>query len=551
VQGETARGGSAPVPERSRILDRLTDALARAEQATAVLLVDLDDFRTVNVARGHYVGDRLLVAVGARLHAAVSGRDVVLRSGDDEFVVICEDTGEHSAHALACFLRNTLAEPFQVDDAAVRVTASIGVASAPAAAAVSAMDLLRHADAALYAGKSGGRGRVHVYEPALGEDEADRYALSAELPAALADGALHVEYQPIVDLRTGAVVGLEALARWTHAERGPVPPSSFVAVAELTGVAPALDRWVIRQALQDMSRLRAAGAVPADAYLAVNLSAANLTDNYLFDHLLTWTQRSGLPADLLVLEITETAIMQDPRLAARLLRRLREQGFRVAMDDFGTGYSSLAQLRDLPITALKVDRSFVADIAVQRNALAIVAWIVDLAKAVGVAVVAEGVETEEQAAILRRVGCATAQGWLWGPAAPVTTLLGGDEWTSPMPTGRGLAVRTMPTGRGARGLPDPHGVERLLGLHRDGASIDAIATALDAEGFRTPAGRRWHPSSVARVVSQRIRRSAGGPDDYTDTRRFTWPVIKPGSPAARFATTLGPDVRPPDGVDAG
>jgi EAL domain-containing protein (putative c-di-GMP-specific phosphodiesterase class I) len=290
------------------------------------------------------------------------------------------------------------------------------------------MDLLRHADSAVHTGKSTGRGRVHVFEQALDEDVADRYALAADLPAALAGEALHLEYQPIVELGTGAVVGMEALARWTHPQRGPVPPSDFVRAAELTGVAADLDRWVIQRALRDMARLRQAGAVPTDAYVAVNLSAANLTDRVILDHLPRWTEQSGLPAAQLALEITETAIMQDTELAARQLGRLRQQGFRIAMDDFGTGYSSLAYLRDLPISALKIDRSFVADIADQPDARAIVAWIVDLARAVGVAVVAEGVETAEQAALLRRLGCVTAQGWLWGPAVPVTALLEGREW---------------------------------------------------------------------------------------------------------------------------
>ena len=549
MRGGSATDDSTPLPERTLILDQLTDALTRAEVSTAVLLVDLDDFRRINASRGHGVGDRLLAAVGARLAAVVSGHETVARCGDDEFVVICENTSENSAHALACLVRNTLAEPFRIDGAAVTVTASVGVAASPMDAAVSAMDLLRHADTALRAGKNAGRGRVHVYDETLGEDEADRYALAAALPAALAGETLHVEYQPVVDLRTGAVVGVEALARWTHPQLGVVPPSSFVGVAEMTGVAPELDHWVVQKALQDMARLRGAGAVPPDAYLAVNLSATNLTDPYLFDHLVTWTERSGLPADLLVLEITETAIMDDPRLAARLLRRAREHGYRVAMDDFGTGYSSLAHLRDLPISAMKIDRSFVADIGRQPDALVIVAWIIDLARALGVAVVAEGVETEEQAALLRGLGCRTAQGWLWGPAVPATALLGGREsMTSPVQGQEDARPRT--TVRGRRDVSDAHGVERLLELHRGGASIDTIAAALDAAGFRTPAGRRWRRASVARVISERIRRSAATPDAGPEARRYVWPCGDVSRPGVRFSSAVVQDVLPPDGLDA-
>jgi diguanylate cyclase (GGDEF)-like protein len=554
VRSNPATDGSTPLPDRELVLERLTDALARAEHSTALLLVDLDGFRMLNASRGHVAGDRLLAAVGTRLSATVSALETVVRSGDDEFVVVCEDTSEHSAHALACFLRNTLAEPFRIDGAAVHVTASIGVAAAPAAAAVPAVDLVHHATTALHAAKSAGRGRVHVYEQTLGEDEADRCALAADLPAALADEALHLAYQPIVDLRTGDVVGLEALARWTHAERGPVPPGRFVGVAESTGVAPQLDRWVLRRALQDMAGLREAGIVPADAYLSVNLSAADLTDSCFFDHLVAWTGRSGLPASQLVLEITETAVMQDPRLATQLLRRLRERGFRVAMDDFGTGYSSLAHLRDLPISALKIDRSFVADIAAQRDALAIVAWIIDLARALGIAVVAEGVETAEQADLLRGLGCATAQGWLWGPAVPLTALLSGPGWTTPppsttpLPTWRGATTGPATTGRREREVNDAHGVGKLLELHRSGASLDTIAAALDAGGFRTPAGRRWHPSSVGRLISQRIRRHAGAPDDGADARRLAWSAAAPAPPPACDPSAVGgPDLLPPVG----
>ena len=545
--GDSPPRASAPVPDRARILDRLGDALTRARRSTAVLLVDLDDFRRINTSRGHSVGDHLLAAVGARLAATVSGQETVARWGDDEFVVICEDTSEHSAHALACFLRNTLAEPFRIDGAAVHVTASIGVAAVPADATVPATDLLRHADTAVHAGKAVGRGQVYVYDQTLGEDEADRHVLAADLPAALAGEGLHVEYQPIVDIGTGAVVGLEALARWTHPERGPVPPGSFVGVAELTGMAPELDRRVVERALQDMARLRAAGAVPADAYLAVNLSGATMSDPFLFDHLVTWTGRSGLPPGLLVLEICESAIMQDPSLAARLLLRLRGHGYRVVMDDFGTGHSSLAHLRDLPISALKIDRSFVADLGGQPDALAIVAWVIELARAVGVSVVAEGVETEEQAGLLRELGCPTAQGRLWGPAVPVTTLLSeGGQSAQPSP-GREVAARSATVGSGNRDAPDAHGIELLLELHRGEASVDTIAATLDAAGFRTPAGRRWRPARVARVLSARIRRSAGAPDDAADAGRPIWPVGSVSRSAVRFSSFIGQDAWRPAG----
>ncbi|WP_369133989.1 EAL domain-containing protein [Modestobacter sp. I12A-02662] len=538
-------------PDRRQLLARLTCALARAEHPTALLVVDLDHFRMVNASRGHDVGDRLLAGVGARLRAAVSHRQTVARCGDDEFAVICEDTDEHQARALARHLLDTVSEPFLLGDTAVQVTASIGVAVAPAEPVVPAYDLLRRADTAVHAGKNAGRGRVHLFDQTLGEDVAHRYALAIDLRAALADAALRLEYQPIVDLRSGAVVGMEALARWTHPERGPVPPSNFVTVAEFSGLAPELDRWVVQRAVQDMARLRQAGVVPEDAYVAVNLSAASLSDASVLDHLVSCTEDFGLPATQLVVEITETAIMRNTDLAVALLRQLREHGFRVAMDDFGTGYSSLAYLRDLPISTLKLDRSFVADITEQQDALAIVGWVVDLARTVGVAVIAEGVETEEHVALLQQLGCVTAQGWLWGPARPMTALLSGREWSSPLATGGGKkGPRAGATGTVVRDAGIADGLQRLLQLHRNGADIATITAALNAEGFRTPTGRRWRRSTVARLISERIRRSARMPDDCLNARRVAWRVDPAAGPAARTPSVPTPvDVRPSPGAD--
>ncbi|WP_198588019.1 GGDEF domain-containing phosphodiesterase [Geodermatophilus chilensis] len=519
LQATALQHASQQQPDRPRLHDRLACALARAERSTAVLVVDLDDFRMVNASRGHEVGDRLLAAVGARLRAAVPGHQAVARCGDDEFAVVCEDTDEEAALALARRLLDAVSEPFGTGDATVDPTASIGVAVAPATQPVAATDLLRHADTAVHAGKGAGHGRVHVYEPTLHDDLADRYALATDLRAALADGALHLEYQPIVDLRSGAVVGVEALARWTHPERGPVSPDSFVPAAELSGLAPELDRWALQRALHDTARLRRAGVVPADAYVAVNLSAASLTGTAVLDDLVRWTEESGVPATQVVLEVTETAIMQDTGAAVELLRGLRAHGVRVALDDFGTGYSSLAYLRDLPVSALKIDRSFIADIAEQRDALAIVGWIVDLARAVGVAVVAEGVGTSEQVALLQGLGCGAAQGWLWGPAAPLPALLRRRTWPGPRGT---TAAPVAPLRTTKRDAGVSHSVQRLLELHQNGASTTTIAATLNAERLQTPTGVRWHGASVARVLAHRIRRCAGPPDAAPSPRRLAW-----------------------------
>ncbi|TQN42956.1 PAS domain S-box-containing protein/diguanylate cyclase (GGDEF)-like protein [Blastococcus colisei] len=525
------------LPNRTLLFDRLTHALTTAGHSTAVLLVDLDHFRMLNDSRGHDVGDQLLVGVGARLRAAALGNATVARFGGDEFVIVCEDADEDQGQAVARGLVEALAEPFLIGGAAVHVAASIGVTAAQAGSSCSAADLVRQADTAVHAAKGAGRARVHVFEQTLGEDVEHRYALSADLRAALAAEVLHLEYQPIVDLRTGAVVGMEALARWTHPERGPVPPGSFVTVAEITGLAPELDRWVLRRAVFEMAALREAGAVPPDAYVAVNLSAASLTDAFDFGDLLSWTRSSGLPPTQVVLEITETAIMQNADAAVALLRRLREQGFRVAMDDFGTGYSSLAYLRDLPISALKIDRSFVAGITERRDALAIVASIVELARAVGVAVVAEGVETPQQNALLRRLGVVTAQGWLWSTAVPASALSSGREWLNPIATVTAPTSHAWTPSRPSRDAGVGGALRRLLELHQYGAPLARIAAALNAEGYPTPAGQRWEPSSVARVIAHQIRRYAGPPDTGSTVRRSSGRVEGSHS-AGRAATAL-------------
>ena len=427
------RDGLTRLPNRTLVVERLAHALKTASRSTAVLLVALDHFRMVNNSRGHAVGDELLAAVGARLEAAVPRRSLVGRFGADEFAVVCEDSDEDRARRAAQDLLHVLAEPFLVDGASVHASASVGVAGTPAGSGMSASDLLRRADTAVQAAKHAGRGQVRVFDRALGEDVDGRCTLAADLRTALTEDTLRLEYQPVVAVASGAVVGVEALVRWTRPGAGPVPAGTLVSVAEATGLAPLLDRWVLRRALGDMAALRAAGAVPPDAFVGVNLSARSVDDPSVAEELLALTAEAGLPASLVVLEITETALLRHTDSSAELLRRLREHGFRIALDDFGTGYSSLAYLRDLPISALKIDRSFVAGMADHRDTLAIVASIVDLARAVDVEVVAEGVETAEQAALLDGLGVPTAQGWLWSPAVPVTDAMTGRGLTSPLP----------------------------------------------------------------------------------------------------------------------
>jgi diguanylate cyclase (GGDEF)-like protein/PAS domain S-box-containing protein len=486
------------LPNRALLLDRLEHALARETSSTAVVFIDLDQFKLVNDSRGHGVGDDLLVVVAERLRGAARPSDTVARFGGDEFVVICEDVHEQQAQVVAQELLASLSEPVELDVGAVHVGASVGVAVSPPQ---SASDLLRYADTAMYSAKSAGRGRVRRFDRSLAEEAEQRYVLAADLRVALAQETLTVHYQPVVELSSGRVLGLEALVRWDHPVHGAVPPSRFVPVAELAGLAPELDSWVLRRALHEAAAMRASGAVPPDTYIAVNVSARNLSDMNLEQLVVSTAAAADVPPRSVVLEITEGAIMDDAQVAVQLLRRLRARGFEVALDDFGTGYSSLAYLRELPITILKIDRSFVAHITDDGDALAIVASIVDLARAVGVTVVAEGVETAPQAALLRRLGCQAGQGWLWSPAVPAEAVPAACAWTRPYDPLEDHHSRPPRARREQPRVGPEHGLARLLALHHEGASLETVSAALNREGFRTPTGLRWHRTSVARAIA--------------------------------------------------
>ncbi|MGJ7440985.1 sensor domain-containing protein [Aquipuribacter sp. MA13-6] len=405
---------------RALLLDRLEQATRRTELSPVVLSVDLDHFKLINDSRGHAVGDAVLVAVADRLRGVIGPHDTLARPGGDEFVIVMEHGDEADGKRLAKDVLDVLGLPVEIAEGmTVDVAASVGVAVSPGAGAD---DLLRFAEIAMYAAKTAGRGRARVFDHALADDAGHRFALAGDLRAALAAEVLEPHFQSVVELATGRVLGVEALARWTDPRRGPVRPDQFVPVAEASGLSGELDRYMLARALTQVGRLRCAGLFPPDAFVAVNLSAGNLQNSQFETFAQQWADRAGVPPRCVTLEITETAIMDEPEHAIAVLRRLREAGFGIAIDDFGTGYSSLAYLRDLPVSALKIDRSFISDLTTHPDAPAIAASIIELGKAVGVSVVAEGVETVAQASLLRRLGCATAQGWLWSKALPIEEL---------------------------------------------------------------------------------------------------------------------------------
>ncbi|HEX8630944.1 MAG TPA: EAL domain-containing protein, partial [Catenuloplanes sp.] len=407
---------------RTMLTDRFEQALARRHQrgdgAVAIVFADLDQFKLVNESWGHEVGDLLLIQVAARLRAAVRAEDTVARFGGDEFVVVCESASLTDGAGLAQRLQDALSTPFDVENQRVYVTASVGVAVSPPH---SAPDLVRFAECAMYEAKSRGRGRVRVFDGALADEVTDRLALSNDLRDALLRDDLTLCYQPVVNLLDGRILSVEALARWRHPTRGPVSPAEFVAVAEATGLGPALDRWVLNRACRDAERLGRVMAAPPR--VAVNISARHLADPELEGTVLTAMRDTALADGGLILEITETAVMDSPGQAVSFLHGMRAHGVEAAIDDFGTGYSSLSYLKRLPVTTLKIDRSFVNDITSDPDALAITSAIFNVATTMRLKVVAEGIETVDQLRLLRSLGCTAGQGFLFSPGLPVDALL--------------------------------------------------------------------------------------------------------------------------------
>ena len=430
------------LPNRALLLDRLQHALAAQGGAasagpTAVLLADLDQFKLVNDSFGHAAGDSLLVTTAHRLEECLRPGDTVARLGGDEFVMVCPGANEDEVRGVGERLLAALSRPTTVAGRTISVSASIGIAigasvrqggqqaSSRRSAGRDAETLLRHADAAVYEAKAAGRGRISTYRTGLDEESRRGLELSTELREVLRDtdpsghaaaGGLTLAYQPVVELATGRLLGVEALARWRHPVQGLIPPTDFVPLAEQTGLVVELDRWVLPRACRDAAAMRAAGVLPQGGYVAVNVSARSLDDPGLEALVRVAAQQAGLPYGALVLEVTESGVMDNPDSARVLLENLRELGVAVAIDDFGTGYSSLAYLRLLPVATLKVDRGFVTHLSQTPDALAVVTAILDLARALGLSTVAEGIETVEDLAVLHRLGCRAGQGHLWSPA---------------------------------------------------------------------------------------------------------------------------------------
>ena len=408
------------LPNRSRLLQLTRESLKEDPTRTSLLFLDLDGFKTINDSLGHDVGDELLREVGNRLAAQVRPDDAVGRLGGDQFLVLARGCDLSEAAALAFRLQQSFVRPFIAEGISVPLSASIGVAAGQPGQR-QAHQLLSDADAAAYAAKGSGRDRIHLFSPGL--RDAARWRL--EVANALRDGALDqfvVHYQPVVRVDTGAIDGVEALLRWQHPERELLTPDAFLSVAEETGQLIPITRWLLGETTRQAAEWAAGGL---DLRMSVNISARHFSAETLVRDVRVALHDSGLAPEQLVLELTETSVAEDPTRAEDQLSVLRNSGVRVAIDDFGTGWSSLAQLMQLPIGTLKIDRSLLT--AAQRLAAggtgAVLAAIVALTRTLGIRSVAEGVETPEHLRMVREAGCDLAQGYLLARPMPA-----GEVW---------------------------------------------------------------------------------------------------------------------------
>ncbi|HET7677681.1 MAG TPA: EAL domain-containing protein [Candidatus Limnocylindrales bacterium] len=403
------------LPNRALFKDRVQHALDRGRRdgtGVAALFIDLDNFKTVNDSLGHEAGDRLLVGVAARLRRVLRTSDTAARLGGDEFGLLLEEIEASTAERAALRIRDALADPFLIDGQEVFTSASIGIAVAgPGAEDVDG--LLRSADIAMYRAKQAGVGHFRKFEPAMHAAARDRLELDADLRRALERGELHVEYQPIVSVRQRQIVGAEALLRWHHPRRGEVSPNEIIPLAEQTGLIVPIGRHVLEVACRQAVAWDALGP-PRLGSVSVNVSGRQLQDARFVRDVAAALDDAGLGPERLVLEITEGALVQDTEATLARLGQLKELGVRLAIDDFGTGYSSLSYLRAFPIDLLKVDRSFIAPVRSGRDAFALAQAIVRLARSLGLATVAEGVESLDQADALTAIGCDFAQGYHFG-----------------------------------------------------------------------------------------------------------------------------------------
>lgn len=411
------------LPNRLALRERLSVEFSRfggrrEGPDLSILFVDLDDFKVVNDELGHAAGDELLVQVAARLTACAPSADTVGRLGGDEFAIVVQETGANMAMAVAERVLGALSSPFVVAGKTLTVTASIGIGST-GPATTSAEELLGHADYAMYMAKGHGKRRFETYDPALHAVSTERAALRSDLRNAIDNGELRLDYQPVIDLSSGRIVGTEALVRWHHPVRGLIPPLEFIPVAEQTHMIDEIGLWVLRTATNQLARWRSTSPIHADLWMAVNVSPVQLRNQAAVASLVDQLATGAVPANAIVLEITESDVVLGVEGAVAAMRMLRDTGARIALDDFGTGLSSLSTLIALPIDVLKIDRAFVSGQQGGIPSTPVLRTVVALAAELGLDVIAEGIEEPDQSTAVHALGCALGQGFaIARPAAP-------------------------------------------------------------------------------------------------------------------------------------
>ncbi|MFN8526936.1 MAG: EAL domain-containing protein [Chloroflexota bacterium] len=437
------------LPNRALFMDRLERALGRAARRhgyVAAMFLDLDNFKVINDSLGHEAGDELLVALARRLQGCIREDDTLARIGGDEFTVLVDDldsveNARETAELIARRIAAVLATPLLVQGRETFASTSIGIAVSRASE-LEAGPLLRDADLAMYRAKSAGKNGFVVFSPEMGVDAMERMEVENELRRAIETGQLRLHYQPIVDLDSGMMREVEALVRWQHPRFGLVPPLKFIPIAEETGLVLPLGRWVLREACQQLRAWRDAHPGSALETVSVNLSGRQLQNVRLVEEITEILAETGLPAECLKLELTESVLMRDVDATISTFERLRALGIKLAIDDFGTGYSSLAYLKRFPLDILKIDRTFVDGLDRDGDSTAIVRNVIELAKSLSLAVTGEGIETPSQADRLRELGCQQGQGYYYArpiPSLEVEALLAS---TRPLPREAADAVRT-------------------------------------------------------------------------------------------------------------
>jgi diguanylate cyclase (GGDEF)-like protein len=414
------------LPNRLLLRDRFDQAIVQAlheDSGVTMFFLDLDNFKQVNDSLGHNYGDLLLVQVVKRLGECLRDTDTISRQGGDEFVVLLPNLHDLSViNEIANHIVEAFSAPFEIGSYSINTTFSIGISVYPDDG-VEFDTLLKNSDTALYQAKDSGRDTYRFFSAKMNIDAQEQLQLQGQLRHAVKNQEFVLHYQPQIDIISGHIIGAEALVRWQHPEQGLIPPGKFIPLAERSGLIVPMGEWVLNEACRQAQRWRDNGL---PLLMAVNLSSLQFKRGNLIETVVNALEKSGLPAELLELELTESILMQDVDVAIKLLHSLKEMGVKLSIDDFGTGYSSLSYLKRLAVNKLKIDQSFVRDLTEDANSAAIVRAIIQLGQTLQLTVIAEGVETDAQLAFLRNYGCDEVQGYLFSrpiPAADFVALL--------------------------------------------------------------------------------------------------------------------------------